>query len=142
MKWRTRIRSRFTCEVAYAAISAFRSRIPSRMTSLLHSLHFKRKVAFLVVLAVLINSGNFWPPYPRFLPAWRRAPQEPARSFPLLYRATECMVCFLHHGQLVLISFGNFIFSPKRIAPASSRAFKLGLGNRKMLHISELVVKT
>ena len=39
----------------HAAISAFLSLIPSLIISLLHSLHLRRRVAFLVVFAVLIT---------------------------------------------------------------------------------------
>jgi len=46
----------------HSVISAFLSLMPFLINSLLHSLHFKRKVAFFVVFAVLINSGNFCPP--------------------------------------------------------------------------------
>src|SRR6267142_739850 len=70
--------------IGYCTISAFLRRIPLRIFSLLHSLHFNFSVAFLVVFAVLISSGNFWPPYPRFLLACRLAPQEDALSLPFL----------------------------------------------------------
>jgi hypothetical protein len=39
---------------------------------------------FLVVLAVRLSSGNFWPPYPCLRLSWRREPHAIVRAFPAL----------------------------------------------------------
>src|SRR5207253_2504407 len=66
---------------------------------------------------------GFSPSSPGFPRASSLTPQEEARSFPLLYRETECRVCFLHDGQKVRISFGNFNSLHSGEAAVSSLVF-------------------